>query len=297
MQTQTTSSLMQVRKSEHVIGVVRANFGWLGVTLIASAYLLFSLVDIQEKDATLLTILLGTATSLLVGFSINRMLDIQGINIGLANPQFMEVDKLYYDTVKSLGDSRSQAREFCRLKNVEALKEVRTTILSFAGLEYDKYFNEEGAYNGKLTALEPSDSKDIKADKKHQIKHIKWAVRHKITQITPVMLLADDTKTLDPNYLGKKISDYTYNSIRLDLIVKLLPAFIFGRLTVGLINGFSIHLFIWHLVEISLYVLMGLIKYYTSYNFITTNYRQRLINKINYLEELKSFKPQDGGEA
>jgi hypothetical protein len=297
MQTHTTSSLIQTRKSEHVIGVIRANFGWLGVSFIAFSYLLFSLVDIQEKDATILMIILGTATSLLVGFSINRMLDIQGINVGLTNPQFMEVDKIYYDTVRGLGDARSNARPFCQLKNTEALKEVRTTILTYAGLEYDKVFNEEGIYNGHLPSVEPNDSKDVIQDKKNQIKHIRWAVRHRITQITPVMLLADDTKTLDPNYLGKKISEYTYNSIRLDLIVKLLPAFIFGRLTVGLINGFSVHLFIWHLVEISLYVLMGLIKYYTSYNFITTNYRQRLINKINYLEELKSFKPQDGGEA
>jgi hypothetical protein len=42
---------------------------------------------------------------------------------------------------------------------------------------------------------------------------------------------------------------------------------------------------------------MGLIKYYTSYNFITTNYKQRLINKTNYLEELKTFKTKNGGEV
>jgi hypothetical protein len=296
MQT-TTSSLVQTKKSERVIGIVRANFGWLGVSFIAVAYLLLSLVDIQEKDATLLTILLGTATSLLVGFSINRMLDIQGINVGLANPQFMEVDKIYYETVRSLGESRSKARPFCQVKNEEAVKEVRVTILSYAGLEYDAYFNEEGTYNGHLPTIEPNDSKDTIKDKKHQIKHIRWAVRHHITQLTPVMLLADDTRLLDPNYLGKKISEYTYSSIRLDLITKLLPAFIFGRLTVGLIDGFSIHLFIWSLVEIALYVLMGLIKYYTSYNFITTNYKQRLINKTNYLEELKTFKTKNGGEV
>ncbi len=290
MQTHTTSSLIQTKKSEQVMGVVRANFGWLGVSFIAIAYLLFSLVDIQEKDATLLTILLSTATSLLVGFSINRMLDIQGINVGLSNPQFMEVDKLYYETVKSLGNARTHARPFCQVKNTEALKEVRMTILSYAGLEYDEYFDAEGTYNGQLPIIEPNDSKDTVKDKKHQIKHIRWAIRHRITQLTPVMLLADDTRLLDPNYLGKKISDYTYTSIRNDLVVKLLPAFIFGRLTVGLLSGFNLYLLIWSLVEISLYVLMGLIKYYTSYNFVTTSYRQRLINKINYLEELKSFK-------
>lgn len=285
-----TNSLIQTKKSEQVIGIVRANFGWLGVSFIAIAYLLFSLVDIQEKDATLLTIILSTATSLLVGFSINRMLDIQGINVGLSNPQFMEVDKLYYETVKSLGESRTKARPFCQVKNIEALKEVRMTILSYAGLEYDEYFDVEGTYNGQLPTIEPNDSKDTIKDKKHQIKHIRWAVRHRITQLTPVMLLADDTRLLDPNYLGRKISDYTYASIRNDLIAKLLPAFIFGRLTVGLLSGFNLYLLIWSLVEISLYVLMGLIKYYTSYNFVTTVYKQRLINKTNYLEELKSFK-------
>lgn len=289
-------SLVKENKTAKVVGTVRSNFGWVGVAVIAFAYLMFSLVAIEEKDASLLSIILRTATSLLVGLSINRMMDIQGINVGLSNPEFKDVDKLYYQTVKNLGNSRAKVRPFCHYKNEEALKDVRETILAYAGLEYDDYFDENGTYTGELPKITKHDTKETIKDKKHQIKHIRWAVRHKITQLTPTELLTDDTRNLDPNYLGKKISEYTYLSIRNDLIVKLLPAFIFGRLTVSIIEGSSFYLLIWAALEISLYVLMGFIKYYTSYNFITVNYKQRLVNKTNHLEDLKIWKTQDGGE-
>lgn len=276
-------------KTEKAVNVVKSSFGWIGVGLIAASYLVFSFLTISEKDASIMEIILRTATSFLVGFSINRMLDIQGINAGLSTPDFIAVDKEHFTATKELGRDRTRLRRYTNHLNKEGLKDARTTILSYEGLSYEEYFDEKGKFIGKFGRLNKDMDKFKKAEITAHNNCLKRAISHKITQLSPQSLLSDDVKVLDPNYQGQTIGEYTKKSVGYDIVAKLAPAFIVGRIGVGFVGGASAAAFIFALLEISLYVLMGFIKYYGAFRFITKSYKGRIINKTLQLQGIKDW--------
>lgn len=276
-------------KTEKTVAVIKSGFGWFGVALIALGYMAFSFLAVREKDATFLEILLRTAVSFLVGFSINRMLDIQGTNTGLSTDSFIEVDKEHYQATKELGKDRNRLRKYTMYLNREGLKEARTTILSYEGLVYEDYFDKKGKYIGKHKKLTKGDDKFEIANKKAHNKCVNKAIWHKVTQLSPQSLLSDDVKILDPNYQGSTLSDYVKKSVTKDIIGKLAPAFVVGRIGVAFAEGVSWASFIMAGLEISLYILMGFIKYYNAYTFVTKVYKQRIINKTLQLRGIKDW--------
>jgi hypothetical protein len=276
-------------KADKVVGVIRSGFGWFGVLLISVAYLAFSFVVVKEKEASILEIILRTGISFFVGFTTNRMLEIQGINIGLSNPDVVEVDKAHYAASKKLGKNRKKLQGYCKYINFSSLKEARENILSFSGLEYRDYFNDGGKFIGKYEKITKKLDKVEKKIAIEKNKHIKQAIKHKVTQVTPSTLLSDDVRMLDSNYLGSTIKEFTARSVSRDIIAKLAPAVIVGRIGVELATSANWTSFIIVLVEMSLYVLMGLIKLYNSYNFVTLRYRQRVINKTMLLDGIEDW--------
>jgi hypothetical protein len=279
-------------KTEKAVEVIKSGFGWFGVILIALAYLGFSFLVVKEKEASLLEIILRTATSFLVGFSINRMLDIQGINAGLSTPDFISVDKQHFEATQQLGKDKSRLRKYTSYLNKESLKDARTTILSYEGLDYDEYFDKKGKFIGSFGKVTKGMDKDKVIEINSRNKNIRKAISHKVTQLSPQSLLSDDVKVLDPNYQGETIGQYTTKSVSLDIAAKLLPAFIVGRIGVAFVETASGAAFLFASLELSLYTLMGFIKYYTAFSFITKKYKQRIINKTLQLLGVKDWQEE-----
>lgn len=290
----TEPIVKNVTKTEKAVETIKSSFGWLGVGLIAGAYLAFSFLTIEERDATVIEILLRTAMSFLVGFSINRMLDIQGINAGLSTEGFIDVDREHFNATQRLGKDRGKLRRYTNYLNKEALKDSRSTILSYEGLSYEEYFDQKGKFIGKI--IREQDHCSRKGIDKFQLAEIRAhndcvrkAISHKVTQLSPQSLLSDDVKILDPNYQGQTIGEYTTKSIGKDTLAKLAPAIIVGRIGVGFVDGADGASFLFAALELSLYVLMGFIKYYGAFRFITTRYKQRIINKTLQLQGIKDW--------
>jgi hypothetical protein len=280
--------IKDTKKTDKAVGLIKANFGWFGVSLIVTAYMAFSFLQLRERDATLLEIIGRIALSFIVAFSINRMLDIQGMNVGLSTESFINADKEHFETTQQLGKDRKKLQAYCKYLNRTALIEAKSNILSFAGLDYDDYFDKKGKFIGSYFKINKKMEKTDLVITKDKNNRISQAVRHRVTQITPQSLLSDDVKVLDPNYQGQTITGYTAKSIKMDFILKIVPAVVFGRIGVEFIS-LSFASFFLAFLELSLYVLMGFIKYYNAYTFITMKYKQRIINKTLQLKGLASW--------
>jgi hypothetical protein len=280
--------IKDTKNTDKAINTVRAKFGWIGVSLIVGAYMAFSFLQLKERDATLIEIIGRIALSFIVAFSINRMLDIQGMNVGLSTPSFIEVDKEHLTTTQELGKDRKKLQAYCKYLNNTALIEARSNILSFAGLDYDDFFDKKGKFIGSYLKIEKNADKLDKVILRDKNKRIQESIKHKVTQITPQSLLSDDVKVLDPNYQGQTIGGYTTKSIKLDFIMKIAPAVVFGRIGVEFV-ALSFASFFLALLELALYIIMGFIKYYNAYTFITMKYKQRIINKTLQLKGLANW--------
>ena len=93
----------------------------------------------------------------------------------------------------------------------------------------------------------------------------------------------------DPNYLGRSKAQYETKSSIIDIVSRIGIAIIFGYFGVDLIKDFNFINLIWQLFQVSLFLVMGIVKLYQSFIFIKDEFRARIQKKTNILREFSNF--------
>lgn len=275
--------------NEKVRDFVRNNVGYIIIVFVSVVYILTAFVSISKTGKTISQIIGDGAIALILGVMFNRIFELQGLMSGERDEKVKATTKLHGETVLKITPYINLLDTWCEMKNKENLKEQRTKILANAGMRYDAFFDE----NGVAKEFTPDESKlankYTRANEKLRIKCYKKAVRLKLTPLVGMVLTSEGGKTQDKYNLGKTKSQYETKSGIKDAISKLGIACIFGYYGIELIQDFSYAQLIWTALKVGVFLIMGSIKLYQAYMFVTEEWRGRIIKKIDNLEQFNNW--------
>lgn len=115
------------------------------------------------------------------------------------------------------------------------------------------------------------------------------AVNLKLTALSGGELTSEGGKQQDPFYFGRTKAQYETQRGLADVISKFGTAIIFGVYGVELIKDFSYANLIWTTLQVAIFLVMGVIKMYRSYLFVTDEYKGRIWKKIDNLQKFDNY--------
>ena len=275
--------------NEKIRDFFKQNIGYFIVALVSIVYIATAFITVDETGKTIGEIIADTAVVFFLGLFINRVFDLQGMMNGDRDERVQMAIVTHGETVVKISPYIDRLDEWCKLKNEENLKVQRTRVLAAEGMRYEDYFNEDGSAKDFIPDEEKLKNKTLRKTEKARIRCFKKALHLKLTPITAGALTSEGGKKQDPYNFGRTKGQYeTQTSVR-DIITKICIAGIFGYYGVRLIQDFNYATLIWNGLQVVIFLIMGCIKMYNSFMFVTGEYRTRIVNKTNNLEMFHNY--------
>lgn len=275
--------------NEKVKDFFKQNIGYFVVALVSAVYIATAFITIDETGKTIGEIIADTAIVFFLGFFINRVFDLQGMMNGDQDERVQKTIAVHGETVVKISPYIDKLDEWCNIKNKENLKLQRTKILASEGMKYSDYFDDDGTAKGFVPDKDKLKDKLLRKIEKAKLRCFKKALHLKLTPLSAGGLTSEGGKHQDPYNFGRTKQQYeTRTSIR-DIITKVAIAGIFGYYGVRLIQDFSYANLIWNGLQVVIFILMGCIKMYNSYIFVTDEFRGRAVKKTNNLEMFYNY--------
>lgn len=275
--------------NEKIRDFFKQNIGYFIVALVSIVYIATAFITVDETGKTIGEIIADTAVVFFLGLFINRVFDLQGMMNGDRDERVQMAIVTHGETVVKISPYIDRLDEWCKLKNEENLKVQRTRVLASEGMRYEDYFNEDGSAKDFIPDEEKLKNKTLRKTEKARIRCFKKALHLKLTPITAGALTSEGGKKQDPYNFGRTKGQYeTQTSVR-DIITKICIAGIFGYYGVRLIQDFNYATLIWNGLQVAIFLIMGCIKMYNSFMFVTGEYRTRIVNKTNNLEMFHNY--------
>lgn len=275
--------------NEKIRDFFKQNIGYFIVALVSIVYIATAFITVDETGKTIGEIIADTAVVFFLGLFINRVFDLQGMMNGDRDERVQMAIVTHGETVVKISPYIDRLDEWCKLKNEENLKVQRTRVLASEGMRYEDYFDEDGSAKDFKLDEEKLKNKTLRKTEKARIRCFKKALHLKLTPITAGALTSEGGKKQDPYNFGRTKGQYeTQTSVR-DIITKICIAGIFGYYGVRLIQDFNYATLIWNGLQVAIFLIMGCIKMYNSFMFVTGEYRTRIVNKTNNLEMFHNY--------
>lgn len=275
--------------NEKIRDFFRQNIGYFAVALVSAVYIATAFITIDETGKTVEQIIADTAIVFFLGFFINRIFDLQGMMNGDRDERVQMAISVHGETVVKISPYIDKLDDWCNIKNKENLKLQRTKILASEGMRYDDYFNEDGSAKELTPNQDKLKNKLLRKGEKARIRCFKKALHLKLTPLSAGGLTSEGGKHQDPYNFGRTKQQYETRTSVKDLISKVAIALIFGYYGVRLIQDFSYANLIWNGLQVAIFILIGCIKMYNSFIFVTDEFRGRVVKKTNNLEMFYNY--------
>ncbi len=278
--------------SEKWRDLLRNYVGYLAVFLISAAYIAMAFVEITETHKSIARIIADGVMAFLVGITINRVFETQGILNGDRDERVLRTSLLHNEVVDRVSPYLDALEEWCEGRNADALMRARRQYLSLHGERYETYFEEDGS----AKPFPSAETKTLHARWRELWRHFRYrrAVGMRLTRLSAGLLISDAGDPNDPYYMGRSKREYVAQSSKTDVLTKLLTAFLFGYYGVTLIADMSVATLIWTVFQVGVFLVMGVLRMQSSMIYVTDEYRGRIIKKIDVLQQFEIYLKQEG---
>lgn len=282
-------------KAEKIRSFLSRNAGYMIVALVCIVYVATALVGIGETGKSVKQIIADGAVAFCLGFSINRVLDVQGITNGKRDDNVIRTLQVHGETVVKISPYIERLGDWCDIKNAENLKVQRSRILASHGMRYADYFDEDGVAKGITPDEAKLNNKHLRGQEKARIRAYNKAARLKLTLLTADSLTSDNGKQPDQYNFGRTELQYEKTASVSDVISKVVIALVMGYYTVVPLEQLNYAALIWNAMQASIFLALGITKEMKSYHFITGEWRGRIVKKTNNLEAFYNYVNNGGG--
>lgn len=267
----------------------KQNAGYFVIAFVCAVYIFTAFLKIDKTGKTVSQIVADGVLYFFLGIFISRMFDLQGMLSGNREENVQKTIAEHAKMVMKISPYIEELDKWCEKENAKNYEIQRTKILARVGLKYSACFDEEGV--AIPIALDQNRLKDkiLRKNEQKKLRVYRKAVNLKLTALTAGELTSEGGRQQDPYYFGRtKVQYETQRSIA-DIFTKLGVAIIFGVYGVELIKDFSYANLIWAILQVAIVVIMGLIKMYQTYLFITDEYKSRIWKKIDNLQKFDNY--------
>lgn len=261
---------------EKVRDFFKQNLVYFIIILSCLVYLLYGFITVEKSGKSIEQIFADSAIIFCFGLFMSKLFEIQGLKMGEQSDKVIATDKLHSDTVEEINDDINYLDEFCDDVTKETTKKMQIRFLNMAGVKHEEFVNRTYDF-----------SKFEKKERRFREKCVTKARKVHLTPLISSELTTDDTKIEDPLYLGRTKKQYRKWSSLKQSFSKIVVAIIFGYYTYKLIENFAWGYLIWTLLQIMIFIVLGVANMMNAYFFVTDELRNRKIRKIDWLCKFK----------
>lgn len=266
--------------------------GYGVVLLVSAAYVATSFLMIGRSHKSVWQIIVDGAFVFVVGVIISRSFELQGIAEGSRDETLKAEETEHEILVDRVSPAIDELEEWCTKKNSEALRTQRIRILAQQGMRYSDYFDADGmALPFTVDEARMRNRYTRKIEKKRVRCYVK-ALSVRLTPLSAAVLTGESGRHWDPYFLGRSKSDYTKESSKLDVIMKIALSLSFGYFGVSLAADRSLASFIWKIFQIAVFLAMGNQKQIQAKEFVAGEFFGRVNKKRKYLTMFENERKQ-----
>lgn len=266
------------------------NIGFVITVIVCTAYVALSLFTIDRTGKTVGEILLDGALFLLLSLVVDIMLTMQGTLLGGRNETLLATRQTHGEIVERITPYINQLDKWCDKRNEEALKANRTRYLASHGLKYSEYYDDEANFLGynedKEKLKSPRRSFEYKTEKA-RLKAVKKSLKLEITPLTTNSLTGGDSKADDPYAFSPTRQEYLKKKSGQAPVIKIVFAIVVGLYSAKLLEDINYGEVIWAAFQVAYAFVLGIIDMYKAMIFMTDDFRNGIIQKINILEKFE----------
>ena len=274
---------------EKVRDFFRQNIGYFIVGFACVIYILTAFFRIDKTGKTVSQIIADGALCFFLGVFINRIFDLQGMMSGSREESVMNTIAEHSKIVLKISPHIEELDKWCEAENAKNYKTQRTKILARAGLKYETCFDEDGVAIPFTVDKEKLKDKALRLAEYRKLRGYHKAVNLKLTALSGGELTSEGGRQQDPFYFGRTKAQYETQRSLKDIFAKFGTAIIFGVYGAELIKDFNYASLIWTTLQVALFLVMGVIKMYQSYMFVTDEYKGRIWKKIDNLQKFDNY--------
>lgn len=229
----------------------------LVVVIVALAYVFYQMITLDINEINPLVLLAEGLMGIICGVVIKQALGENGFSMGYNSKTWNEEEEKYNNACNTANPYMDLVDNFYQYEEIDKKKNFRRQHLQEVRLKYDNWFDKDGNYIG-------SDEMFNKLDRK-QKRIVKKCIN---VRIYPLNLFSQYTISTEQD-TKKEITDQKQrmNSVLKNTISATLIAVI-GVYFIPQITGWNWANFISATMQVSMWVLFGILQLYTNYNFI-----------------------------
>ena len=229
----------------------------LVVVIVAIAYIFYQMITLEPTELNPLVLLAEAFMGIICGVVIKQALGENGFSMGYNSNTWIEEEKKYNDACNTANPYMERVDNFYQCEEIEKKKNYRRQHLQEVRLKYDQWFDKDGDYIGTNENFD-------KLDKK-QKRMVKKCIN---VRVYPLNLFSQYTISTEQD-TKKEATDkqQRMNSVLRNTISATVIAVI-GVYFLPQLKGWSWASFISATMQVSMWVLFGILQLYTNYNFI-----------------------------
>lgn len=267
----------------------------VGIALIyvASSFLVFrekSLIDWREIVGSFIA-------SLFLGQSIKNLLRAQGVHNGRMDKAVKDAEERHRGLASKLVKFVNRVDAWCVAKNAENLMQQRARLLAAKGMQYDDYFDEEGAPKSvkfnilsgreKERAIRHGESpvriKMMNRIERQKLKTFNAACRMRLGELSAATLIGT-THCSDAYSLGRDVDAYLGQKAQGGILSTIGIAAATAYFGVDFIMNPAAGKVMLIIGQDITYLAMGLVAMRQAYTFATGEYRERVTKQCDLME-------------
>lgn len=230
------------------------------VVLVALAYVFYQMVKLEPTELNPLVLIAQAFMGIVCGVVIKQSLGENGFSRGHNSKTWQDEEEKYNETCQAAIPYMEYSKNFYQYEEIDKKKNYRYLHLQEVRLRYDQWFDKDGFYIG-------CPLKDLKSkgyDRK-QIKTIKKCVKVKIYPLNLfgkyIMSTDQDTRP-EITEKGQRRKNILSNTVTATGIA------IIGAYFVPMITNWSWASFVAATMQVTLWVLLGMLQLYQNFNFV-----------------------------
>lgn len=270
---------------------IKGNLINFGVIAVGIAYIFFGLIDVQQTDANVWLILCDSSLGIITGLIIKQALGENGYGKGYSSKIWQEEIEKYNHMCNEANPYMERVENFYAWEEFQKTRAYRDLKLKGARLKYNDFFDKYGNYINEKEIISPRQAFKRKKlgtyDKKTMIvldafqkRALSNAIRIKVYNLN----LFSEYENGIMASIKKEVTDKVHKAKVLgkNSLTSILIACIGSYFTVQLIQNFDVAAFIFSILQVMLWVTLGIVQLYNNYNYI-------VIDKVNKLKTKKQL--------
>lgn len=229
----------------------------LVVVIVAIAYIFYQMITLEPTNVNPLVLLAQAVMGIICGVVIKQALGENGFSMGYNSETWQEEEKKYNSACDLANPYMERVDNFYMYEEIDKKKTYRRQHLQEVRLKYVDWFDKDGNYIGT--------EEHFKLLERRQKRVVRKCIR---VRIYPLNLFSQYTISVDQNthkeftdkkQRAKNISSNTLSAT----IIAIIGVYFIPQMT-----GWNWASFISATMQVSMWILFGIVQLYTNYNFV-----------------------------